>query len=238
MRETGDSTTDLRPGEATRSSRAVAGLPVRIFAGQERMIGIVQDFSCSGMFVRTDCALLKGTGCQVHLVLPEKGELVLDCQVVRTEVEGRHDAGLGLCFAELQEEVDTARMEQLGQLLVDVRALAIALHDLKPGASLRGNLRTTPLACVLSCVDADGTSGSLRVDHRELRGVIPLAEGRLLDFASDAPTTRSSEQSIDHLLRCGSSDFVLNKILGTRHEPHSGRVLDILWRHMHAVNSL
>lgn len=236
MRGTGDSTTDTQLPVATRSSRAVAGFPVRIFIGQDRTVGIVQDFSCSGMFVRTDRAAAKGTACQVHLVLPEKGELILDCQVVRADVQGRQSAGLGLCFAELQEEVDTARMERLGQLLVDVRALAIALHDLKPGASLRGNLLATPLACVLSCVDADRTSGGLRVDNPEVRGVIPLADGRLLDFESDTPTTRSSAESIDHLLRCGSSDFVLSKMLGVRKEPHSTPVLDVLWRHMHAAH--
>ena len=134
---------------------------------------------------------------------------------------------LGFRFALDHEKISDAARD----------AMASALRDLKPGASLRGNLLTTPLACVLSCVDAARTSGELRFDHPEARGVLPLAEGRLLDFESDTPSDRTGDECIDHLLRCGSSDFVLSRMLGVRNEPHSARVLDILWRNMHAAHS-
>src|SRR5690554_1546955 len=102
MRGTGDTTTETGLQASHRSSRAVAGLPVRIFIGQECILGLMEDFSCSGMFVRTEREVPGVAACQVHLLLPGKGELVLDCKVMRAEAFDDHSAGLGLCFAELQ----------------------------------------------------------------------------------------------------------------------------------------
>ncbi len=251
MGETSESSGGKPARALSRSARAVAGLPVRIFAVQESAFGIIQDFSCSGMLVRTQHLAEVGSHCTIQVDLPDQGELELRCRVVRGADTGgttgdsagettgdTKSAAMGLCFEDQQDAIDTNKMQRLGQLLADIRALANAIARLDNECSTTGTLSKTPLAPLLSCLDAESITGMLRLETTVATGVIRVQAGRVIDFRSEGTTTLSGEQSLQELLRCDRGEFVFQRRAQLSAAAPGTRVIDLLWRHVQELSAL
>ena len=86
--------------------REAVRVPVRVPARcrAEGMVidGLVEDLSRTGLFLRADELMAKGSSAEIHLNLPGEPPLQLTAEVVRVE-HGEERAGMGLRIT-LEEE--------------------------------------------------------------------------------------------------------------------------------------